>query len=46
MQITPLTNFQIKKKLKDFFKGARAGERTQDILISFIFSFHHLTAEP
>jgi hypothetical protein len=31
-----------------FFKKkvARAGERTQDLLISFIFSFHHFTAEP
>jgi hypothetical protein len=27
-------------------KVARAGERTRDLLISFIFSFHHLTAEP
>jgi hypothetical protein len=24
----------------------RAGERTRDLLISFIFSFHHFTAEP
>jgi hypothetical protein len=29
-----------------FFKGARAGEQTRDLLISFIFSFHHFTAEP
>jgi hypothetical protein len=31
-----------------FFKKkvARAGERTRDLLISFIFSFHHFTAEP
>jgi hypothetical protein len=27
------------------FKGARAGERTPDLLTSFIFSFHHFTAE-
>jgi hypothetical protein len=29
----------------EFFlkKVARAGERTRDLLISFIFSFHHLT---
>jgi hypothetical protein len=25
---------------------ARAGEQTRDLLISFIFSFHHFTAEP
>jgi hypothetical protein len=27
-------------------KGARAGEQTRDLLILFIFSFHHFTAEP
>jgi hypothetical protein len=25
---------------------ARAGEQTRDLLFSFIFSFHHFTAEP
>jgi hypothetical protein len=25
---------------------AQAGERTRDLLISFIFSFHHFTVEP
>jgi hypothetical protein len=30
----------------DFFKVARAREPTQDLLIGFIFSFHHFTAEP
>jgi hypothetical protein len=29
-----------------FLKVAWAGERTRDLLISFIFSFHHFTAEP
>jgi hypothetical protein len=33
----------IKKKKK---RVARAGERTRDLLISFIFSLHHFTAEP
>jgi hypothetical protein len=28
------------------FFFARAGERTQDLLFLFIFSFHHFTAEP
>jgi hypothetical protein len=28
------------------FKVARAGERTRDLLILFIFSFHHFTTEP
>jgi hypothetical protein len=27
-------------------KVARAGERTRDLLILFIFSLHHFTAEP
>jgi hypothetical protein len=27
-------------------KVAQAGKRTRDLFISFIFSFHHLTAEP
>jgi hypothetical protein len=27
-------------------KVDRAGERTRDLLISFIFSFHQFTAEP
>jgi hypothetical protein len=27
-------------------KFARAGERTRELLISFILSFHHFTAEP
>jgi hypothetical protein len=29
-----------------FLRVARAGERTRDLLILFIFSFHHFTAEP
>jgi hypothetical protein len=29
-----------------FKKVARAGERTLDLLISFIFSSHHFSAEP
>jgi hypothetical protein len=28
-----------------FLKVAWAGERTRDLLFSFIFSFHHFTAE-
>jgi hypothetical protein len=27
-------------------KGARAGERTRELLISFVSSLHHFTAEP
>jgi hypothetical protein len=34
-----------KKYFKKEFPGL-AGERTRDLLISFIFSFHHFTAEP
>jgi hypothetical protein len=29
-----------------FLKVAQAGERTWELLISFIFSFHHFTAKP
>jgi hypothetical protein len=29
-----------------FLMVARAGERTRDLLISFILPFHHFTAEP
>jgi hypothetical protein len=29
-----------------FLKIVRDGERTRDLLTSFIFSFHHFTAEP
>jgi hypothetical protein len=29
-----------------FLKVARAGERSRDLFILFIFSFHHFTAEP
>jgi hypothetical protein len=29
-----------------FYKGCPGWERTRDLLISFIFSFHHFTAEP
>jgi hypothetical protein len=29
-----------------FLKVAQAGEQTRDLLISFIFSFRHFTAEP
>jgi hypothetical protein len=33
-------------KMNFFLKVTRAGEQTGDLLISFIFSFHHSTAEP
>jgi hypothetical protein len=32
--------------LSIFLKVAQAGEQTRDLLILFIFSFHHVTAEP
>jgi hypothetical protein len=35
-----------KLRLRFFFMFARARERTRDLLISYIFSFHHFTAEP
>jgi hypothetical protein len=36
----------IPKRPKPFKKGARSWERTWDLLILFIFSYHHFTAEP
>jgi hypothetical protein len=41
--ITMHTTTQVSRH---FFFFARAGERTRDLLFSFIFSFHHFTAEP
>jgi hypothetical protein len=41
-----MTTMYIFSKLFKKVARARLGERTRDLLISFIFSFHHLTAEP